>query len=69
MNIRDDYYPVQDDCLKLAEKAEIIQNAGNCSENTAALIVLADQLRDVAHHLNCLSCTVADLKAKWEEQK
>lgn len=69
MNIHDDYYPLQDDYLKLAEKVEIVQNAGNCSENTAALIVLADQFRDIAYQLKHLACTVSERGAEWEEQK
>lgn len=69
MIIRDDYYPLKDDCLKLAEKVEIIQDAGSCSESTAALIVLAEQFRDMAYQLNRLACTVAEWEAEWEEQK
>ncbi len=69
MNIRDDYYPLKKDFLKLADQVGIIQEAGRCSETTAALVVIADQFRDIAYQLNRLNCTIAEFEAELEDRE
>ena len=68
MNIKDDYYRIND-CMNLAEQVEDIQEGGRCSESSAALIVIAEQLQYIARGLNQLNCIVSRLEAEWEEQK
>ena len=61
-------YPYKDD-LKVAQEVECMMEVGNCSEETAALVVLISQLKYVAYQVKRLACTVAEWEAEWEEQK
>ena len=49
----------------LAEQVEYIERNAECSEETAALVVLAKQVKDVAFHVNRLVSVVAE----WEENE
>lgn len=68
MNIKDDYYRLND-CMKLAEQVENVQEGGRCSEITAALVVVSEQLQYISRSLNQLNCVVSRLETEWEEQK